>query len=75
MNLSTSVFKKQQDPELILTFDEGKVIKETIGFEGTDCVTETAFIMEALAAKGNKRTLKAEYNKNIKRVRTERVQS
>ena len=75
MLLNTSINKPKQDPELILTFDEGKVIKETIGFEGTDCVTETAFIMEALGAKGNKRTLKAEYNKNIKRVRTERVKS
>ena len=56
----------QQEPELILTFVNGKVEKETIGFTGTDCVTETAFIMEALQGKNAKTTFKSEYNNRKK---------
>lgn len=68
-----NLLKPKQDPEVILTFDGETVLKETIGFEGTDCVKETAFIMEALGAQQNKRKLKPEYLSAGKRVKTERV--
>ena len=61
------------DPEVILTFDGEKVIKETIGFEGADCIEKTAFIMEALGAQENKRTLKSDYLKAGKKIKTERL--
>ena len=67
------MMNKKVDPEVILTFEDGKVLKETIGFEGTDCVTQTAFIMEALVAKNNKRKLKPEYMSSGKHVKNERI--
>ncbi len=67
--------KTDEEPTLILTYEGDKVYKETIGFEGTDCVTETAFIMEARAkgVKNSKRTLKSEYLKGGKKIKNERV--
>jgi hypothetical protein len=73
MNLNMNIGGPKQDPEVILTFDGDKVIKETKGFEGADCIKQTAFIMEALGATDNKRTLKAEYTKTAKKVKTERI--
>lgn len=70
MNISMG---PKSDPEVILTFDEGKVLKETIGFEGDDCINKTAFIMEALQAKNNKRKLKPEYMNNVKKQKNERI--
>ena len=47
--------------ELIMTFKfDGTVKKETKGFTGSDCITKTKFIDEALG-KVTKRTLKSEY--------------
>jgi hypothetical protein len=73
MNMSIS--QSKEEPTLILTYDGDKVLKETIGFEGTDCVKETAFIMEARAkaVTSSKRTLKAEYTSGSKKVKTERI--
>lgn len=49
-------------PEMTLTFEwDGKTVhKETKGFQGTDCVTKTKFIEEALGS-GGKRKYKTEY--------------
>jgi hypothetical protein len=71
MNLS--IGQPKQDPEVILTFDGETIIKETVGFEGSDCIKETAFIMEGLGAQDNKRKLKPEYLKAGKKVKTERI--
>jgi len=71
MNLT--VKPAQQDKEIIVTFEGENVIVETVGFEGTDCVKETAGLLEALGAKDIKRTLKPEYHKADKKVKTERL--
>ena len=49
------------EPEIILTFDEGKVIKETVGFEGKSCTEATAFIEAMFKARNQKITFKPEY--------------
>lgn len=62
------------DQEIIVTFDDEKVIVETVGFQGTDCVKATADLLKALGAKEVKRNLKPEYNAGIvKKVKTERI--
>ena len=66
---------KKSGPEMILVFEwDGKTVhKETKGFVGTDCVTKTKFIEDALG-KGGSRKYKTEYhdestNQESKRVR------
>ena len=48
-------------PEVIITFKDGKVIKETKGFKGGKCVEATKFIEELLKPTESKLTFKAEY--------------
>lgn len=57
----------QQEPELTLIFDKGKVLKETSGFEGKSCTETTAFVEEILNAKNQKVTFKPEYSRNTKK--------
>ena len=57
----------KQSPELTLIFDNGKVLKETSGFEGKSCTETTAFVEEILNAKNQKITFKREYMHNTKK--------
>jgi hypothetical protein len=68
-----NLIKTAQEKEIIVTFEGDKVTVETKGFEGTDCVKETASLLEALGATDIKRTLKPEYHKNDKKIKTERL--
>jgi hypothetical protein len=58
-----------EKPEVIITFKGDKVIKETKGFKGSQCVEATKFIEELLKPTEQKLTFKAEYTDNV---RTER---
>lgn len=66
------MMNKEQEPELHLTFSGETVIKETFGFEGSSCTEVTSFIEEAMKPKHIKKTLKAEYHRGDKRIKTER---
>jgi hypothetical protein len=71
--MNMSIGQPKVEPEVILTFEGEKIIKETIGFEGSDCVAETAFIMEGLQAKQTSRKLKPEYANGNKKIKGERL--
>ena len=53
-------------PEVIITFKGDKVIKETKGFQGGQCVEATKFIEELLKPTEQKLTFKAEYTDSIR---------
>lgn len=64
----------KNEPEIVVTFDEDKVLVETIGFEGTDCIKATADLLKALGTKELKRTLKPEYHKGpATKLKNERI--
>jgi len=50
-------------PEIILTFElDGKTVhKETKGFTGSNCVSKSKFIEDALGGKTKNRMFKSEY--------------
>jgi hypothetical protein len=73
MNSGNFNMGPKADPEVIITFEGEKVTVNSVGFEGTDCVKATASLLEALGAKDVKRTLKPEYMKAAKKVKTERL--
>jgi len=62
--------------DLILTFEwDGKTIhKETKGFTGSTCVSDTKFIEEALG-KASNRKYKAEYYEQETQSESERVKN
>ena len=59
-------------PEIILTFDGSKVLKETKGFIGKECVEKTQFIEKALGKASNRRK-KSEYYEEKEQTKENRL--